>query len=932
MKKEILINATVNEVRVGITEDSKLVEFFVEHPENERIIGNIYFGKVQKIVQGMNAAFIDIGLDQDAFLHFSDVDDSLENSMYTEEDDPDDDEDEVPSKDSVAKTPLENSNTSKKKQSKKKNNRQNKTDKDGSHSPETTDNAPIVKLKENALLVVDSLEITSKETAKPITSEPTEVPIVLIENEQTATNTLKSKTQKKEKPSKKRPTSTSTLPENAENNEATTVIDGSIEVQTPIKEVIPPEVKNPAILLPNRRKIIIVGSKITEDNQFDVSIVEDVDSEQVLDQEEKIVTTPIKKTKTSRRTPKKQITLFEAEQIPESLEELKIIPITTKQPLKISLKNKTNEPVLPIEKPIIIVVDKVVVKKPTRKVQRKSTPVKLNLAEVIIDKPIIEAVTEVAPKTIPKRKTVARIPVKKAIETVEKVENIKVEKNVSTATPTIVKRTFTRTKKSALDPDTNDSNTISSDAPTTKKTTSRRKKSTVIPFAAEVADDVSLTIPLSDDGSIIIPTSKRQQRSKQTKAPAPLPTFNTKRSGQVTINLSPKQMIPVQVVRDAYSSKGVRVTTRITIPGRNVVFLPFDNVIGVSKKIHSSKERRRLRRLAVEILPKGSGCIIRTAAQGQTEDDLRRDWEELLSKWHIIEKRIEVAEKPTILYNDVNTSTKVIRDLFTENVDTVVIDSYKIYKEIHTYVQWASPQLLDKIVYYTDKRPLFDTYGIEKDIMMLPNRKVYLPSGGSIVIDPTEALVAIDVNTGRATKDRQQEQNALKTNLEALYEVARQLRLRDIGGMVIIDFIDMVYDDNRKRLYQEMVRELNKDSAKTVVYPLTQLGLMQITRQRIRQNIMAVITDDCSHCRGTGKVYSRSVVLNSLERWLRNYKTTSSAFSIHLLVHPELGELLTHGEFSMLQKLMLKYFIRIKLHFSTDLPFNEFQFVPIDQE
>jgi ribonuclease G len=168
--------------------------------------------------------------------------------------------------------------------------------------------------------------------------------------------------------------------------------------------------------------------------------------------------------------------------------------------------------------------------------------------------------------------------------------------------------------------------------------------------------------------------------------------------------------------------------------------------------------------------------------------------------------------------------------------------------------------------------------------------------------------------------------------MEALYEVARQLRLRDIGGMVIVDFIDMMYDENRRKLYHEMTRELGKDSAKTVVYPLTQLGLMQITRQRIRQNIMAVITEDCTHCRGTGKVYSRSVVLNSLERWLRNYKTTSSAFSIHLLVHPDLGAILTSGDFSLLQKLMLKYFIRIKLHYSTDLPFNEFQFVPIDQE
>ena len=905
MKKEILINATVNEVRVGITEDAKLVEFFVEHPDNERIIGNIYFGKVQKIVQGMNAAFIDIGLAQDAFLHFSDVEDSLESSMYTEEDD-DDDDDISPEEEQ--KAPIEgNNNLPKNNRPQKKNNRQKSKNNRGTSTEQSKE--LVLATNENIIAETSSLPI--------IDVIPEEVEQSQVNVEESVNNLAQQKGRTKKKPNRNKKNLKDSSPSveeiSSEPEEASTsqVTNATEEAIAPVKEVIPPEVRNPAMLLPNRRKIIIVGSKITEDNQFDV-----VESKEDPISQETEVTTPIKK---SKRSPKKKTVTeekIEMSDIPESsVVEAQTTATTsaTTQKKRGKKSPSITEVVQTPSTPSIENVENTTSVTPKRTAKKPTKSIGIN-----------EAVTkEIQPKS--QQPTITNRTRRKATTTSTNVEETVQEEPTLFA---IEKKTKKSSKKEVVE--------VTKEAiveETPKKPITRKKKTTNIPFAAEVSDDVVLEIPLDEHGTEVkSPKKNGKQKNQQPKAPAPLPTFNTKRSGQVTINLTPKQMIPVQVVRDAYSSKGVRVTTRITIPGRNVVFLPFDNVIGVSKKINSSKERRRLRRLAQEILPKGSGCIIRTAAQGQTEDDLRRDWEELLVKWDAIEKKLATAEKPTILYNDVNTSTKVIRDLFTENVDAVVIDSYKIYKEIHSYVQWASPQLLDKIIYYTEKRPLFDTYGIEKDIMMLPNRKIYLPSGGSIVIDPTEALVAIDVNTGRATKDKLQEQNALKTNMEALYEVARQLRLRDIGGMVIVDFIDMMYDENRRKLYHEMTRELNKDRAKTVVYPLTQLGLMQITRQRIRQNIMAVVTEDCTHCRGTGKVYSRSVVLNSLERWLRNYKTTSSAFSIHLLVHPDLGAILTAGDFSLLQKLMIKYFIRIKLHYSTDLPFNEFQFVPIDQE
>jgi ribonuclease G len=822
--------------------------------------------------------------------------------MYTEEDD--DEDDETPSdeqKNTIEEKkilPKNNRQQKKNNRQKSKNNRSNPTD------------API----EAEIVAVETI-ISDEQSIEQIVEIPAQVEPTQLTVDQVQTNQTSEKGTTKKKPNrnKKKPKDSNPTVEVVTNEPTDETIVNEIkdaeETVATVKEVIPPEVRNPAMLLPNRRKITIVGSKITEDNQFEV-----VDSKEELIPQEVETTTPSIK---SKRVSKKNPSSVEQTELGVTPEPITVDEQTTSLVVPKKRGKKSSSAAVTTQEPSIPSIEPV---ESSSLVTPKRT-VKKGVKPQVVDIPLVEEI-----KSEPIEPNTTKVNRRKSTTAKTIVETTAIEEPTLFAIEKKPKRISAKTvvKNEDIEEVTEE---------TTKKPTARKKKTTTIPFAAEVSDDVVLEIPLDEDGSELKqPKKNGKQKNQQPKAPAPLPTFNTKRSGQVTINLTPKQMIPVQVVRDAYSSKGVRVTTRITIPGRNVVFLPFDNVIGVSKKINSSKERRRLRRLAQEILPKGSGCIIRTAAQGQTEDDLRRDWEELLVKWDAIEKKLATAEKPTILYNDVNTSTKVIRDLFTENVDAVVIDSYKIYKEIHSYVQWASPQLLDKIVYYTEKRPLFDAYGIEKDIMMLPNRKIYLPSGGSIVIDPTEALVAIDVNTGRATKDKLQEQNAFKTNMEALYEVARQLRLRDIGGMVIVDFIDMMYDENRRKLYHEMTRELNKDRAKTVVYPLTQLGLMQITRQRIRQNIMAVVTEDCTHCRGTGKVYSRSVVLNSLERWLRNYKTTSSAFSIHLLVHPDLGAILTAGDFSLLQKLMLKYFIRIKLHYSTDLPFNEFQFVPIDQE
>lgn len=427
--------------------------------------------------------------------------------------------------------------------------------------------------------------------------------------------------------------------------------------------------------------------------------------------------------------------------------------------------------------------------------------------------------------------------------------------------------------------------------------------------------------PLSEAAAIAL-RIKKPPSDTNGKA---LPTFTTKRSGVISINLQPQQTVIVQVVREAYSTKGVRVSTKVALPGRYVVLLPFENVIGVSRKIASVKERKRLRALAKSILPPGAGCIIRTASDGKSEEDLRRDWDNLLDQWNEIELNVRNATKPpALLYRDKNITGSVIRDLFTSDVLRVVVDSKKLYNEIVSYLKWASPELSEKVFFYEGKKAIFEYFNIEKTIASTYARKVNMNGGGSIVLDQTEALFVIDVNSGRSTNEQEQEKIALRTNLDAVRVVAQQLRLRDVGGIIVVDFIDMQQEENRKRVWNEMRRELSKDRAKTVCYPITQLGLMQLTRQRIRQNITERLSDACPTCSGVGRVQSPSLILATIERWLRNFRVTTREFGVQIVVHPTVAEYLLEGAVSRLSRLMMKYFVRIRLQQSEHCPPDKF--------
>lgn len=415
-------------------------------------------------------------------------------------------------------------------------------------------------------------------------------------------------------------------------------------------------------------------------------------------------------------------------------------------------------------------------------------------------------------------------------------------------------------------------------------------------------------------------------KPNQTAAPQNMPVFKTKRAGNIGIHLEPNQNVIVQIVREAYSTKGVRVSTKIGIPGRYVVLLPFDNLIGISKKVKLHAERKRLRSLAKTHLPQGVGCIIRTASAGKTEEELVTDYKNLIAKWEEIERKVKKMTKPGLVYQDEELATTVIRDLFTNDVQRVAIDSKKIYKDVVGYLRQSAPRLIDKVEYYNGDAHIFEYFGIEKELAQTYKRKVFLESGGSIVIDQTEAMFIIDINSGRSNNE-QQEENSFKTNIEAVKEIARQIRLRDMSGMILIDFIDMKSESMRKKVLNEMRNELKRDRAKTVVYPLTQLCIMQITRQRINQYITEKITETCPVCDGRGRIASKIVIVNSMERWLRSFRAKSTEFKLKLLVHPSMAEFLTEGTLTKISRLMIKYFVKIKVMQSDNIPVDEFKFI-----
>ena len=398
------------------------------------------------------------------------------------------------------------------------------------------------------------------------------------------------------------------------------------------------------------------------------------------------------------------------------------------------------------------------------------------------------------------------------------------------------------------------------------------------------------------------------------------------------VNLNRGQDIIVQVTKEPVGKKGVRVTTEVSLPGRFLVLLPFDGKVGISKKISSFKEKRRLRKLVRSILPPSFGVIVRTNAENQDEKVFLQDLESLLTTWREIEKTVKEENSPALLYKDMATTSSVIRDLFSEDVQRVVIDNKKLFKEIKTYVKLVSPQMVEKIEYYGKREPIFDVYGVEKEIATTLARKVWLKSGGYIILDHTEAMTVIDVNSGRYAAKQDQELNSLKTDLEAAREICRQLRLRDLGGIIVIDFIDIAEEKNKKKVYDELKKEFRKDRAKVTVLPMTEFCLVQITRQRIRQSIIHSFTEPCPVCGGSGLIQSKTTIVSQIERWIRRFKSESKEFRLILRVHPSIAQHLMDGTISRLTKIKLRFFVQIKLEEDKALAIDEFRFISRRQD
>jgi ribonuclease G len=392
------------------------------------------------------------------------------------------------------------------------------------------------------------------------------------------------------------------------------------------------------------------------------------------------------------------------------------------------------------------------------------------------------------------------------------------------------------------------------------------------------------------------------------------------------INLQKGQSILVQITKEPVGKKGVRVRSAISLPGRFLVLIPFDGKVGVSKKLNNFKEKRRLRRAVRSMLPKGFGAIIRTVADGKSEEMLKQDLDELIKTWQGIEKAVKSENPPSLIYKDMNTTSSVIRDLFQDTVEHVVVDDKKLYKEIRAYVQWMSPDMLGRVEYYRDREPIFDKYGIEKDIQASFSKKVWLKSGGYLFIEKTEAMTVIDVNSGRYAAKKEQELNSLRTNLESAREVCRQLRLRDIGGLIVVDFIDLEDERTRKKIYDEMKKELRRDRAKMTVLPMTEFGLMQITRQRIRQSVQLSFSESCPMCGGTGLVQSKTSTVNQIERWIKRCKSEKREYRLELRVNPTIAEYLTHGTISRITKMQFKFFVKLKLVSDPALLHDDFRF------
>ncbi|MCB9091905.1 MAG: Rne/Rng family ribonuclease [Halobacteriovoraceae bacterium] len=359
--------------------------------------------------------------------------------------------------------------------------------------------------------------------------------------------------------------------------------------------------------------------------------------------------------------------------------------------------------------------------------------------------------------------------------------------------------------------------------------------------------------------------------------------------------------IVVQVAKEPISTKGPRVTRHITIAGRHIVYMPYIEHIGVSRRIEAEEERERLREILESIRPEGKGIIARTVAEGQSYKTLKNDFGMTVKVWKEVLKKLEKAKAPNEVFRDLNFLQRALRDITDDDVDQILVDNKSAKRSIDKFVNKYLPEMKGKVNLYQEDNPIFEQYGIDLEIERALSNKVFLKSGGSINVDQTEALVSIDVNTGKFVGKKTLEETILKTNLEAVKEIAYQLRLRNCGGIIIIDFIDMEKEEHRDSVYQALLDALKRDRSKTNVLPISELGLVEMTRKRTRDTLIRTMCEPCSYCEGTGRVKSVLTVCFEVIREIMKVIKKSEQSKISVFAHPEVCARLAGEEFGIIE-------------------------------
>lgn len=414
---------------------------------------------------------------------------------------------------------------------------------------------------------------------------------------------------------------------------------------------------------------------------------------------------------------------------------------------------------------------------------------------------------------------------------------------------------------------------------------------------------------------------KRGRRSKRASRSTPIRDL-----------LKEGQELVVQVSKGPISTKGARVTCHLALPGRFVVYMPTVEHVGVSKRIGGEQERRRLKEVIESIKPPKGGVVVRTLAQGLTKKKLKSDIGYLVSEWEKAEQRLEAARKsrrkkkaPYLLHEEPDLVLKVARDMFNENVQELVVDDPKEFERVREFLEIFLPERAGDVRLYEGAEPLFDAYGIEGEIQRGLSRKVPLASGGHLVIDQAEALTAIDVNTGRFTgKGKDVEQTILQTNLEAVTEICYQLRFRNIGGLLVLDFIDMEKAGNRDKVYKALLKELKKDKSKTSAVRISELGLVEMTRKRTHESLGRLMSEPCFYCDGTGVLKSKTTVCHEIFRQIRREKDNLPGYKIKISAHPAVCDVLEREEKVALEEASKRLMRRIELEPRSDYHLEQF--------